>query len=337
MKAARLHEFGKDFVIEEVPTPEPGPGEVLVRIGGAGACHSDLHIWSGERPHLTPPLTLGHENAGWIAALGDGVTGLDLEAPVVVYGGWGCGQCRLCLSGAEQICDNMRWGGVGKPGGYAEYLLVPHSRHLLGAGSLDPADAAPLTDAALTPYSAVKKALPRLVPGTTAVVIGAGGLGQYGIQFLKLLSPARVIVVDTSPQKRATAREVGADHVVDPLEPDALDQVRALTGPDGAAAVLDFVGIDSTMALGTEVLGRRGIFLLLGMAGGSAAYTFRAPAEAVWTGSAWGNRNELEEVLALAQAGRLVSNIERRPLEEVNEVFRDLEAGRVQGRAVLVP
>lgn len=340
MKAARLNEQGGNFVIEDLPTPIPGPGQVLVRIAGAGACHSDLHIKAGDLQGFPLPQTLGHENAGWIEAFGAGAEGQGFEIgeAVVVFGGWGCGHCRFCLGGHEQLCNTFLWGGMGPAGGYAEFLVVPSVRELLKADGLDPVLAAPLTDAALTPYSAVKKTLPRLVPGTSAVLIGAGGLGQYGIQFLKQLSPAKVIVVETDESKAKTARALGADATVNPRDDDAADQIRALTGEDGAAAVLDFVGIDATMALGASLLGRQSIFVLVGLAGGTLPFSFMGlPSEAVVTTSNWGSRNELEEVLALARTGSLVSNIEQHPLSEINEVFERLATGQIAGRAVLVP
>jgi alcohol dehydrogenase, propanol-preferring len=338
VKAARLHEFGGDLVIEDIPIPEPGTGEVLVRIGGAGACHSDLHVKSGEIPGLPTPLLMGHENAGWVEAFGPGAQGFEIGAPVVVFGGWGCGRCRFCLGGQEQLCDTSRWGGLGPDGGYAEYMVVPNTRHLLPAGGLDPARAAPLTDAALTPYSAVKKTLPRLVPGSTAVMIGAGGLGQYGVQFLKLLSPTNVIVVDTSPGKRARASQLGADHVVDPGDENVLEEILELTGGEGANVAIDFVGIDATIALGASSLGRQGLFMLVGLAGGNVPFSyFNLPTETTMTSSKWGTRNELEEVLAFARSGRLTSTIEQRPLGDINDVFARMAAGQIAGRAVLIP
>ena len=334
MKAARLHEFGGDFVIEDVPTPSPKAGEVLIRVGGAGACHSDLHVKTGEIPGLATPLLMGHENAGWVETLGSGVEGLAPGDPVAVFGGWGCGRCRFCLGGQEQLCDTFRWGGMGPAGGYAEYLLVPSSRHLLPIGDLDPVLAAPLTDAALTPYAAVKKVLPKLVPGSTAVLIGAGGLGQYAVQFLRLLTEATVVVVDTSADKRASAQALGADHVIDPADDQALNQIKDIAGGEGAAAVLDLVGVDATLSLGASALRRQGTLMLVGLAGGSYPFSFfTLPSEATLTSSNWGSRNELEEVLALAHSGRMVSTIEQRPLEEINEVFARLAAGQIKGRA----
>ncbi|MFI5622905.1 NAD(P)-dependent alcohol dehydrogenase [Nocardioides sp. NPDC051685] len=340
MKAARLHEPGADFVLEDLPIPEPGPGQVRIKVGGAGACHSDLHVRAGELNGVMLPHTLGHENAGWIDAFGVGAEdrGLVIDDAVVVFGGWGCGHCRVCLGGQEQLCNSLLWGGMGPEGGYAEYLIVPSTRHLIPAGNLEPADAAPLADAALTPYSAVKKALPRLVPGTRAVVIGAGGLGQYGIQFLRLLTAATIIVVDTDGRKRDLALQLGAHVVIDPNVAGAEGVVREAAGPDGAAAVFDFVGLDATMALGIEALGPEGIFVLVGLAGGSVPFSFFSVAQgAALTISNWGSRNELDEVLSLAQQGRLVSHVERFPLASINEVFDRLGRGEIIGRAVLIP
>jgi propanol-preferring alcohol dehydrogenase len=340
VKAARLNASGADFAIEELPTPVPGPGQVLIRIAGAGACHSDLHIKAGHIPGFPLPQTLGHENAGWIETFGPGAEGQGFEIGdrVVVFGGWGCGHCRFCLGGHEQLCDTFLWGGMGPAGGYAEYLVVPSVRQLLPADGLDPVLAAPLTDAALTPYSAVKKALPYLVPGTSALLIGAGGLGQYGVQFLKQLSPAKVVVVEANGQKRELALSLGADVVVDPNGEDAGEQLQVEVGKYGAAAVLDFVGVDQTMALGVSALGRRSLFVLVGLAGGSVPFSFLGlPVASTLTTSNWGTRNELEEVLALARKGVLASNIEQHPLSAINDVFKRLEEGKVIGRAVLVP
>ncbi len=339
MRAARLHEYGEPLEIDEVPDPEPGPGEVLVRIGGAGVCHSDLHIAHGEVPGvLDGPTILGHENAGWVEALGPGASGFEPGEAVIVYGGWGCGICRVCLSGEEQLCDTMRWGGLGPPGGYAERYVVPSPRHLIRIGDLDPADVAPLTDAGLTPYRAVKKVARRLVAGDAALVIGAGGLGQMAIQFLRLLTPARVVVADVSPDKRQAALHLGADAVVDPSAADAADELREATAGAGAAACIDVVGSDQSLAFAAASLGFKGHLVIVGLAGGSVPFSFFTwPPESVVTTSNWGTRTELEEVVALAGQGRLTLQVERAPLEAINDVLGRLERGQVAGRAVLVP
>lgn len=338
MKAAVLHAIGEPLRIEEVPTPRPGPGQVLVKVAAAGVCHSDLHQQDGSVPPHRIPLIMGHENAGWVAAFGQGAEGLAEGDPVVVYGGWGCGRCRFCLGGQEQLCDGARWGGLGPDGGYAEYLLVPAARHLLPAGRLDLVKAAGLTDAGLSSYRAVKKALPYLLAGPTAVVIGAGGLGQYGIQYLKLMTSATVIAVETSPVRGQLALSLGADHAVDASAAGTLERIRELSGGEGAAAVLDFVGIDATMKLGLASLARQGLFVLVGLAGGSVPMGFFSQAsEVAFTTSVWGSRNDLAEVIALAQQGKLTAATETHRLDDINQVLERLEHGLVEGRAVVVP
>jgi len=338
MKAAVLHAIGEPLRIEEVATPRPGPGQVLVKVAAAGVCHSDLHQRDGTVPPHRLPLIMGHENAGWVAGLGQGAEGVAEGDPVVVYGGWGCGQCRFCLGGQEQLCDGARWSGLGPDGGYAEYLLVPATRHLLPAGRLDLVKAAGLTDAGLSSYRAVKKALPSLLAGTTAVVIGAGGLGQYGVQYLKLLTSATVIAVETSPVRRQVALDLGADHAIDGSAAGSVEQIRELSGGEGPAAVFDFVGIDATMRLGLAALARQGLLVLVGLAGGSVPVGFFSQAsEVAVTNSVWGSRNDLAEVIALAQQGKLAAATETHRLDDINQVLERLEHGLVEGRAVVVP
>lgn len=341
MRAALLYELSSPFEVAEVPTPEPSPGEVRVRVGGAGVCHSDIHFKAAAspRPGLPPsPWILGHENAGWVDALGAGVEGVDIGQPVAVFGGWGCGRCRACLGGEEQLCAAGIWPGRARPGGYAEYLLVPAARHLVPIDDLDPIDVAPLTDAALTPYRAVKKALPWLLPGATAVVIGAGGLGQFAVQLLVGLSRARVVALDPSQSKRDLAMELGAELALDPTSGDTLSDIVGFAGSDGPAVVLDFVGVDRTVDLALRVVGRQGLAIIVGLGHGSAPFSFlTGGAEAAVTTSHWGSRNELAEVIALARAGTIASRVERHGLAEINQVFARLEAGEIEGRAVLVP
>ncbi len=284
------------------------------------------------------PKILGHENAGWVEALGPGATSFEPGEPVVVFGGWGCGLCRFCLGGQEQLCDTLRWGGLGPPGGYAEYLVVPSTRHLVRLGDLDPASAAPLTDAGLTPYRAVKRVAPTLAPGSSALLIGAGGLGHMGLQFLKLLTLAKVIVADISAEKRSAALGLGADLAVDPRGDDVAAEILEATGGEGAAVVIDLVGTNETLALASQSIGRQAQVVVVGLAGGSVPYSFFTwPAEAILTSSNWGTRNELAEVVALAQSGAVSVTVERSPLAEINEVFSRLEQGQVNGRVVLVP
>jgi propanol-preferring alcohol dehydrogenase len=339
MRAAQIHAYGSPLSIDRVPDPKPRYGEVLVRIAGAGICHSDLHTIEGKLP-LVPrfPWILGHENAGYVEALGPGAGGFERGEPVAVFGGWGCGTCRYCISGDEQLCDLMSWGGHGKPGGYAEFIVVPSTRHLVRLGDLDPIHAAPLTDAALTPYRAVRRAL-REVPADGALaLIGFGGLGQYALQVVRLFSPAQVIIVDRNPAKRARATEANANAVIDPDQADAPEELRRLAGGEGVDAVIDLVGSDDSLALAAAVTRRRGIVILVGLAGGSLRYSFKGvrPEVGIVT-SSWGNRRELGEVIELASRGLLTGQVETLPLEAINEAFERLARGDVAGRAVLVP
>lgn len=342
MKAARLHRYGEPLVLEEVPTPRPGPGEILVRVEGAGFCHSDIHVIDGELKILPRmPVILGHENAGIVAGTGAGITGVRDGDAVAVFGGWGCGSCDYCVTGHEQLCETPQWAGLSKhDGGYAEYLLVPHERYLVKLSTLKPAEAAPLTDAALTPYRAIKKALAVLEPDHHALVIGLGGLGQYGLKLLKLLSGCSVIVVDVQDQKLRLARELGAAHTFNGGDSGVSDRIRELTGGHGVNASFDFVGSDDTLALAIQATRSLGKVSQIGLAGGAARMKVleNTRFEVQFEATLWGTIKELREVIALAETGQLTPiSIERAPLDRINDVYARLKRGEVQGRAVITP
>jgi propanol-preferring alcohol dehydrogenase len=342
MKAARLHEYGTPLVVEDVPTPSPGPGEVLVRIGGAGFCHSDLHVIDGEirvLPRL--PLILGHENAGWVAACGAGVTSVRDGDPVAVFGGWGCGRCSHCVSGSEQLCEAPQWVGLSNfDGGYAEYLLVPHERYLVPLTQLAPADAAPLTDAALTPYHAIRKALAFMEPDHHVLVIGLGGLGQYGIKLLSLLSGCPIIAVDVAESKLATARTLGAAATLDARDADVAARIQTLTHGHGVAAAFDFVGSTSTLELAIASTRSRGKVSQVGLAGGTARMKVleNTRFEVLFEATLWGTLKELREVIALTESGRLTPiPTEITGLDRINDAYSRLTRGDVNGRLVIQP
>lgn len=344
MKAYQLTAWQTPPEMREVSVPEPGPGEVLIKVGGAGACHSDLHLmeWPEGTMDFDVPFTLGHENAGWVEALGAGVEGLQEGEAVAAYGPWGCGRCRSCRLSAENYCERQAeigafGGGLGLDGGMAEYMLVPHSRLLLPLGELDPRDAAPLSDAALTPYHAIKRSLHLLVPGSTAVVIGVGGLGHMGVQILRALSPARIVAVDVSADKLRLAREVGADEAVEAGEA-AGEEIRELTSDLGVELVLDMVGSDDSIALGTQVARAQSHVTVVGLAGGKFEFAFGAlPFEAQLTIPYWGSAVELAEVLDLARAGKIRAHVERFPLDRVEQAYARMREGTLDGRAVICP
>lgn len=342
MKAARLHAYGEPLVIDDVPTPSPGHGEVVVQVLGAGFCHSDIHLIDGDirtLPRL--PITLGHENAGIVSAIAAGVTGVREGDPVAVFGAWGCGRCDYCVTGHEQLCEAPEAAGLSmRDGGYAEYLLVPHERYLVKLATLAPADAAPLTDAALTPYRAIKRALPMLEPDHHALVIGVGGLGQYGLKLLRLLTGSPVIAVDVSEQKLATARDLGATHTVDGRDTDAAAKIRDLTAGRGVCASFDFVGSDATLALAIGATRAGGKVTQIGLAGGEARMkvTENARFEVQFETTLWGTIKELREVIALVESGRLTPvATELAPLDRINDVYARLKRGEVEGRAVITP
>jgi len=342
MKAARLHNYKKPLVIDEIPTPQPGPGQVLVKIAGSGFCHSDLHIIEGELELPLPlPLTLGHENAGYVASIGKGVTAVREGDPVVVFGGWGCGTCGPCVSGHEQLCDNPQWAGLSKwNGGYAEDILVPKESYLVKLDKLDPIRAAPLADAALTPYRAVKKALPFLEPDYKALVIGLGGLGQYGVKFLKILCGCEIIAVDISDEKLKIARNDGAEHTLSGRDPELKDKIMDLTGGKGVCAAFDFVGSDQTLAAAVAVTRSMGKVTQVGLAGGTANLKVLANSrfEVSFEATLWGTLKELREVTALAESERLsLEETEFAPLDRINEVCERLKRGGVSGRLVVTP
>jgi propanol-preferring alcohol dehydrogenase len=342
VKAFQFVELQKPAEIREVEVPEPGPGQVLIKVGGAGACHSDLHIL--EAPAGTPfalPFTLGHENAGWVEELGSGATGFAVGDPVLVYGPWGCGSCSNCRVGMENYCENpgqSKPGGLGRDGGMANYMVVPSTRFLLPLGTLDPREAAPLTDAALTSYHAVKRSIQLLGPGSTAVVIGAGGLGQMAIQVLKALSAAATVVaVDTSPAKLETAKHMGADESL-VSGADAVQRVKEITGGQGANLVLDMVGVTPTLEMAVQISRVLGHVTIVGLGGGALPVNFHSPAKECSVASPyWGSIPELMEVISLAQAGKIKMLVEQFPLERASEAYHLLHDGKIQGRAVIVP
>lgn len=324
--------------------PEPSGTEVRVRVAGAGICHTDLHIVDGTQARVELPVTLGHEVAGWIDAIGPEADRplrrlrLRTGDAVLVHGGWGCGECRDCLAGVEQRCAFSRAPGFQVDGGYAEAMLVPHPRHLVGLRRLDPVRAAPLADAGVTGYRAIRRAERWLIPGARVLVIGSGALGQFALQLLRLVPSVGgelfVVVRELSPARLEKAAELGAD--VGLLDGEPSLTLEALGRR--ADVVLDFVGSDATLAHAAAVVAPDGLVVLVGEAGGSIPFGFdAAPVESWLTTVAWGTRDDLREVVRLAARGRLRWNVEAVPLVEAAAAHDRLRAGDVEGRLVLVP
>jgi propanol-preferring alcohol dehydrogenase len=344
MLAYRLLKEQTQPEFQEVPEPHAGPGQVVVKVAGSGLCHTDFTVISRERSYWKdepPPFTLGHEIAGWVEEMGSGVKGFQRGEAVVVNPSWAsCGRCHMCRSGEENFClyqKAIRAPGVGYDGGHAPYVLVPESRFLVPIGDLDPIEAAPLTDAGLTTYTAIKSALPVIYPGSTAVVIGIGGLGFYAVQLLRQLTGARIVAVATREARLKLALEYGADNAIK-SGPEAADQIREITGGIGAAFVLDCVGVNDTLTTGVTVLSWRGRLAMVGAGGGSIPFDFfKVPPGAQLVTSLNGGGVALKEIVDMAALGRIKSLVDRYPLSAVKQAYDDFEHGHLVGRAVVIP
>jgi propanol-preferring alcohol dehydrogenase len=345
MRAVRLAAWQAEPELVEVETPAPAPGEVLIAVDAAGLCHSDLHImeWPAGSVPWQLPFTLGHENAGTVVALGPKTSGVAEGDRVLVHARWGCGRCWHCLQGAENRCPHSielfggQGGGAGRDGGLADYMVVPAVRYLVPLGDLDPVVAAPLTDAALTPYHAIRQFPEQLRPNGCVVVIGVGGIGHMAVQLLRALSEVRVVAVDVRDDALELARRSGAHAALAGRDLSAAE-LRAETGPGGATLVLDCVATDATLALAASVVAPGGAISYIGRGGGTLPVALGAlPPECSVTIPTWGTLAELVEVVALAQSGAIHIEIERLSLDEALDGYRRLRRGEVTGRAVVSP
>ncbi len=340
MLAVRSHAAGEPLRIEEVPIPEPKGTEIRIKVAGCGVCHTDLHIARSDRIKVERPLTLGHEVAGWIEAAGpQAATELRHERlhdgePVIVFGGWGCGACTQCAAGEEQRCERSASPGFQRDGGYAEYMIVPHARHLVALGDLHPWHAAPLADAGVTPWRAVQRAAAWLQPGARVLLIGLGGLGQFALQYLRRMPDLTIAVRELNPDKLLLADELGADLGL--LMGDEALVELGLGGP--ADVVFDFVGDNPSLEYAVRNIAPGGLVSLVGEGGGRYEFSFdRVPVEASLTTTAWGSLADLREVVRQAKRGRMRWDVERMPLKKARSAHDRLLAGRVAGRIVLVP
>ncbi len=341
MRAVRLHEYHQQPVVEQTPEPRiSGPLDVIVKIGGAGVCRTDLHIIEGQWAQAMAPVlpyTIGHENAGWVHEVGAAVTNVEVGDTVILHPTPTCGLCRACRAGDDMHCSESTFPGLSHDGGMAEYLLTSARACVKLEPQTRPEDVAALADAGITAYHAVRKAIPLLYPGTTAVLIGAGGLGHIGIQCLAALTAAKIIVVDRNPDALKLAEQLGAHHTV-VANGGQIDAVKDLTGGRGAEVVLDFVAEQGAEHDGFQMTGRAGSYFVIGYGGTVTIPTLDIiSTERNIVGNIVGTYNDLAELMVLAQAGKVTLHTRTYALDDAVEALADLDAGRVRGRAILVP
>ncbi len=341
MKAVRLHRYEEHPIVEEVAEPKiTGPHDVIVRIGGAGLCRTDLHIIEGqwaEKSNVTLPYTLGHENAGWVSEIGSAVSNVAVGDTVIVHPLITCGLCRACRAGDDMHCSNQSFPGISVDGGMANFLKTTARAVVKLNPSLEPKDIAALADAGLTAYHAVKKAAAILYPGTKAVVIGAGGLGHIGIQCLKALTPAEIIVVDRSPEALELTRSWGADHAVQ-VDGSQVAKVQDITNGIGAEAVIDFVGEGGAIEDGVKMLQPGGSYYVIGYGGKLNIPTIDIiSTEINFIGNLVGTYNDLAELMTLTAQGKVALHTETYPLDAANDAIHELDSGKLRGRGILIP
>jgi NAD+-dependent secondary alcohol dehydrogenase Adh1 len=341
MRAVTVHEYHVQPVVEQVPEPViEGPLDVIVRIGGAGVCRTDLHILEGQWAQamgVSLPYTIGHENAGWVYEVGQGVTNVAVGDTVILHPSPTCGLCRACRAGQDMQCASSTFPGLDSDGGMAEFVRTSARACVKLDPQTQPADVAALADAGITAYHAVRKAIPLLYPGTTCVVIGAGGLGHIGIQCLAALTATKIIVVDKNPDALKLAEQLGADHTV-AAGGGHVDAVRDLTAGAGAEVVLDFVAEQGAEQDGFAMTGPAGSYYVIGYGGTLTVPTLDIiSTERNIIGNIVGTYNDLAELMVLAERGKVTLHTTAYPLDAAPDALADLDAGRVRGRAILVP
>ena len=346
MRAARLHgytdEISEALEIDDVPRPETtAADEVVVEIEGAGWCQTDNHVIEGMWTDYVSqelPLTLGHENAGVVAEVGDGVETVEEGQPVICHPVRTCGVCRPCRLGEDMYCENVAFPGLTHDGGFANYLLTNERAVVPLPDGVDPTDIAPHADAGITAYHAVKKAAAELDPGDAVVVVGVGGLGHIGVQCLDAMTAADIVALDPKEEARELAVDLGARRSLDPSGDDVAGEIESMTDGTGARQVLDFVGADGTTALGPDIAAAGGDHHVVGYGGHvhEPSQTL-VDGELAYRGTLVGRYTELQELVALVERGDVELRTSRHALGDINEVAERLEHGEIEGRAVITP
>lgn len=351
MRSARMHDYGKPLILEDVPVPHIGADEVLLKVTAAGMCRTDVQLVDGyfrKYSSLPLPIIPGHEIAGEIIKISTALskqTGFVEGDQAVVSGGWGDGVCRYCHRGDEHICPHGRWPGFGPYGGYAEYIPVP-VRYLIKVEkrfNLRAEELAPLTDAGLTPYRGIKKLRDAgaLGPNRILAVLGVSALGTYAVQYAKLLGGgATVVAFARDAEKLVTAKQLGADHVIS-IRGKSLDDVRkeldAAAGQSEIDAAIDCAGAEEMIRLGFGLLSTAGHYASVGLVGDRIDIPLfpLVAREYTYHGSFWGNYNDLSEVIDLAKRGKILHTIKVTRFDDINETLEQVRAGAIVGRAVI--
>ena len=349
MKSAQIIEPNKPLEINESELPKPNGNQVIVKVKSTGVCHSDLHLWEGGYDTgdgfmkvtdrgVTFPVTPGHEVVGSVEEIGDSVQGVNIGDLVLVYPWIGCGECATCEKGDTNLCESPKSLGVFQDGGYAEYVLVPDAKFLAKIDNLDPDAAASLACSGLTAFTAVKKALTN--SPENILIVGAGGLGLMGVQIASALTKANIICADLDDEKLASAKKLGATHIINTKESDAVKKIMLICNEKGVDSIIDFVNAPPTVKMDLSLIRKRGNIILVGLFGGSVELPLvSVPLKAITIQGAYtGNYNDMLELIKLAQRGVINPIVSKHyKLDEVNTALGDLKNRKIIGRAVINP
>ena len=349
MKSAQIIEPNKPLEINETELPKPNGTQVIIKVKSTGVCHSDLHLWEGGYDTgdgfmkvtdrgVKFPVTPGHEVVGNVEDVGDSVEGVNIGDLVLVYPWIGCGECPTCKKGDMNLCESPRSLGVFQDGGYAEYVLVPDAKFLAKIDNLDPDAAASLACSGLTAFTAVKKALTN--SPENILIVGAGGLGLMGVQIASALTKANIICADLDDEKLESAKKLGATHIINTKESDAVKKIMLICNEKGVDSIIDFVNAPPTVKMDLSLIRKRGNIILVGLFGGSVELPLvSVPLKAITIQGAYtGNYNDMLELIKLAQRGVINPIVSKHyKLDEVNTALGDLKNRKIIGRAVINP
>ncbi len=349
MKSAQIIEPNKPLQINEIILPNPNGNQVIIRVKSTGVCHSDLHLWEGGYDTgdgfmkvtdrgVKFPVTPGHEVVGTVEQIGDSVEGVNIGDLVLIYPWIGCEQCPTCENGDTNLCESPKSLGVFQNGGYAEYVLVPDSKFLAKINNLDPDAAASLACSGLTAFTAIKKAL--VNKPENILIVGAGGLGLMGVQIAKALTNSNIICADLDDEKLNSAKKLGATHIVNTKEPDAIKEIMSICNEKGVDSIIDFVNAPPTVKMDLSIIRKRGNIVLVGLFGGSVDLSLVSiPLKAITIQGAYtGSYNDMIELIQLAESGVINPIVSKHyTLDEANIALEDLKNRKIIGRAVINP